>query len=260
VADFEHPHQTPGFPAADVSTSAGAGLSYIEGGRAVGAGRAWAWFVEGFRYFRRQPGMWILLAIIFLGLVMGLRFVPFIGPPALIVIVPVLVAGMMAGCQAIDRGGELELAHLFAGFRRNTGQLILVGVIGFALTAAVVIPVSAVVGTAGLYAAMTGSAAAVDASTLLGFLIALALIVPINMALWFAPALVMLQDHSAPRAISESFRGCIRNIVPFLLYGVVLFVLAMIASIPFGLGWLVLVPVVFGSIYAAYRDIYVPGP
>jgi hypothetical protein len=48
--------------------------------------------------------------------------------------------------------------------------------------------------------------------------------------------------------------------VPFLIYGIVLFVLAMIASIPFGLGWLVLGPVVFGSVYAAYRDIYVPAP
>jgi uncharacterized membrane protein len=80
------------------------------------------------------------------------------------------------------------------------------------------------------------------------------------MALWFAPALVMLQNQSAPRAIAESFKGCLKNIVPFLIYGIVLFVLALIASIPFGLGWLVLGPVVLGSVYAAYRDIYVPAP
>jgi uncharacterized membrane protein len=30
----------------------------------------------------------------------------------------------------------------------------------------------------------------------------------------------------------------------------------MIASIPFGLGWLVLMPVVLCSVYAAYRDIF----
>jgi hypothetical protein len=33
-------------------------------------------------------------------------------------------------------------------------------------------------------------------------------------------------------------------------------VLAIFASIPFGLGWFALGPVVVGSVYAAYRDIY----
>jgi uncharacterized membrane protein len=44
--------------------------------------------------------------------------------------------------------------------------------------------------------------------------------------------------------------------VPFLIYGLIIFALSMIASIPFGLGWLVLMPVVLCSVYAAYRDIF----
>ena len=34
----------------------------------------------------------------------------------------------MLGCKAQDQGGTLELAHLFAGFKRRTGDLVLVGV------------------------------------------------------------------------------------------------------------------------------------
>ena len=56
--------------------------------------------------------------------------------------------------------------------------------------------------------------------------------------------------------MKESFSGCLKNIVPFLLYGVVLFVAAIVAAIPLGLGWLVLGPVIAGSLYASYRDIY----
>ena len=93
-------------------------------------------------------------------------------------------------------------------------------------------------------------------SALLAILIALALFVPVNMALWFAPALVMLSDETAPRAVGESFKGCLKNIIPFLIYGVIVFVLGILAAIPFGLGWLVLAPVVLGSVYSAYRDIY----
>jgi len=33
-------------------------------------------------------------------------------------------------------------------------------------------------------------------------------------------------------------------------------VFAILATIPFGLGWLVLAPVFAGSVYASYRDIF----
>jgi uncharacterized membrane protein len=56
--------------------------------------------------------------------------------------------------------------------------------------------------------------------------------------------------------MKASFVACLRNIVPFLVYGVILFVLAIVASIPFGLGWLVLGPVMAASLYAGYRDIF----
>ena len=50
--------------------------------------------------------------------------------------------------------------------------------------------------------------------------------------------------------------GCLKNFVPFLLYGVVLLVLCFVAAIPLGLGFLVLGPVAIASIYAGYRDIF----
>ena len=234
---------------------------YVESGRGVQPNRSWEWISQGWRYFKRQPAIWVILTLIFGAFLIGLKYVPVIGPLATILLVPVLVGGLVAGCEAIERGGELELAHLFAGFRRNTGQLVLVGLIGFALTFVITIPAVLLMGPATFMSVMGGGVSpAVGLAALIGMLIALALFVPVNMALWFAPALVMLQQQSAPRAIAESFRGCLKNIVPFLLYGVVLFVLALLASIPFGLGWLVLAPVIFGSLYAAYRDIFLSAP
>ncbi|MGZ8211018.1 MAG: BPSS1780 family membrane protein [Burkholderiales bacterium] len=241
----------------DVTSTAQAG--YVESGRPRDAGRGWEWISEGYRYFRRSTGLWILLTVIFFAMIVAFQVIPIVGWIAMTLLVPVFVGGLMAGCQAIERGGELELAHLFMGFRRNTAQLMLVGLIGFGLTAAIMLPAMVLVGAGSFVAAMMGSGTAtpaVGASTMLALLIVLALIIPVNMALWFAPALVMLQNQAAPRALAQSFKGCIRNFVPFLIYGVVLFVLGFVASIPFGLGWLVLGPVVFGSVYAAYRDIY----
>jgi len=137
--------------------------------------------------------------------------------------------------------------------------LMLVGLIGFVLTALIMLPAFTLIGFGSFMAAKTNpfiGAPVFSASTLLGFLIVLALVIPVNMALWFAPAVVMLQNQTAIVAITQSFKGCLRNIVPFLIYGVILLVLGMIAAIPFGLGWLVLGPVMAASLYTSYRDIF----
>ena len=90
----------------------------------------------------------------------------------------------------------------------------------------------------------------------LGMLIMLALLLPAMMAVWLAAPLVVFHDHGAIDAMKGSFTGRLRNVLPFLLYGVVLAVLSILASLPLGLGWLILGPVFAASIYASYRDIY----
>jgi uncharacterized membrane protein len=82
------------------------------------------------------------------------------------------------------------------------------------------------------------------------------LLVPLLMAYWFAPALVVFDNMPALEAMKLSFAACWRNMAPFLVYGLVTFVLAMLAAIPFGLGFLVLVPTVTASFYASYRDVF----
>ena len=94
------------------------------------------------------------------------------------------------------------------------------------------------------------------AAYLLAWLIALALMVPVFMAVWFAPPLAVFNELGAFDALKASFLGCLKNIVPFLIYGLILFCLAFLATIPVLLGWLVLGPVIGASIYTSYRDIY----
>ena len=76
------------------------------------------------------------------------------------------------------------------------------------------------------------------------------------MAYWFAPALVMLGRLSPMDAAKESFMACLRNFLAFLVYGIVMGLLAIVAIIPLGLGLLVWVPVMIASTYAGYRQIF----
>jgi uncharacterized membrane protein len=75
-------------------------------------------------------------------------------------------------------------------------------------------------------------------------------------AIWFAPVLIVLHDVDAFAALKASFLAILKNIPATLWYSLILLGLAIVAAIPFGLGYLVLVPVGVTSIYAAYRDIF----
>ena len=229
------------------------------GGRAVDAGRGWTWIADGFGLFKKAPGMWIALVIVLVVILLVLAFIPLLGAVATFLLMPLFLGGLMLGCRALQGGGELEVGHLFAGFKEHTGNLIVLGALAIGGWVIVMLPVIAIVGAGAIFGMMRGDAAGVAAiggSFLLAGLVAMALSIPIYMALWFAPALVVLRGLAPVAAVKESFFGCLKNIVPFLIYGIVMLVLGILAAIPLALGWLVLGPVAVASIYVAYRDIY----
>jgi len=229
------------------------------GGRAVDAGRGWTWIADGFGLFKKAPGMWIALVIVLIVILLVLAFIPLLGAVATFLLMPLFLGGLMLGCRALQGGGELEVGHLFAGFKEHTGNLVVLGALAIGGWIIVMLPVIAIVGAGTIFGMMRGDAAGVAAmggSFMLAWLVAMALSIPIYMALWFAPALVVLRGLAPVAAVKESFFGCLKNIVPFLIYGIVMLVLGIVAAIPLGLGWLVLGPVAIASIYVAYRDIY----
>jgi uncharacterized membrane protein len=231
-------------------------------GRTVGAGRGWDWIVEGFALFRKQPGLWILAAVVLGILFIGISMIPILGSLANALLLPIFGAGLMLGCKALDQGGTLELAHLFAGFKHRTGDLVLVGVFNLIGWVLIVLAVIAVIGGGVAMAMLQGGAPGAGtsiASLLIALLLVAGLSVPLYMATWFAPALIVLHELAPLAALKASFFACLKNWLPFLAYGVVLLVLAIVAAIPLGLGYLILIPVLIASVYTAYRDIFCGG-
>lgn len=232
---------------------------YIAGGRGVAAGRGWDWIAEGWDLFKKQAGMWIALVLVAFVIFLVLAFIPIIGSAAGFILSPVFAAGVLVGSREVEAGRSLEIGHLFAGFRDKLGPLATIGALYLGAAVAIALVIGLFTG-ASMFAMLAshGEAAtpAAALTVMLAFLIMLALLVPVIMAVWFAPALVMFHGVGAVEAMKDSFTGCLRNIVPFLVYGVVMMVFAAIASIPLGLGWLVLGPLLCTSYYASYKDIY----
>ena len=232
--------------------------------RAMSIDRGAGWLLEGFGYFRNSALNWAGACILFFVISIVLSLVPFIGGFAVNILMPVFMAGLILGCHAQHQGGEFTVNHLFAGFSNNTAQLIVLGLIY--LLGMIVITIVALVmiffmlgGLVFLEHMQAGNPELILQNfkgVMLVLLVALMLYLPLLMAYWFAPALVVLNDVSPVDALIMSFKGCLANILPFLLYGIIGLVLSVIAIIPFGLGLLILGPMIIASIYIAYRDIF----
>lgn len=243
-----------------------AGAGSTEGGRAVGAGQGWTWITGGFDLFRKQPDIWIANIVILLVTMLAVGSLSLLGAIATLVriiatvlLLSVFMGGMMIGCETQQRGGSLEIGHLLAGFKRQPANLVVLGVLSFLAWVIVMIPIVAIMGSGAFLGMMRGDlagASVMGGSFVLALLIGIALSIPVCMALWFAPALVVLRGVAPVAAIKQSFDGCLKNIVPFLIYGIAVLVLSVFATIPLLLGWLVLLPVLIASVYVAYRDIY----
>jgi len=234
--------------------------------RSVRAGQGWTWIADGFDLFKKQPGIWIAITVVLLVILLVVGSISLLGAIATLVriiatlvLMSIFMGGLMIGCQTLQRGGSLEIGHLFAGFKTQTGNLVVLGVLSVLAWIIVIVPLFAILGSGAFLGMMRGDLAGVaiiGGTFLLALLVAMAISIPVCMALWFAPALVVLRGIAPVAAIKQSFSGCLNNMAPFLIYGFVTLVLSVFATIPFLLGWLALLPILIASVYVAFRDIY----
>jgi hypothetical protein len=237
--------------------------------RSLNAGRGAAWWAEGWRIFTASPALWIGIIVVMVLIAIALNFIPILGNIAQALLWPVFIGGVLLGCHALAVGRPLEFPHLFAGFQEGrAGPLLILGLIAFvvslAFALAIMMLVFGAMGFSGMAALMTGDPTAAMGGALAGMGIAALFAVPIAligyglflMAWWFAPALVTLNRADAFAALKASFDASWKNLGALTVFGLIFIGLAIVASIPFGLGWLVLLPVMFGGLYASWREVF----
>lgn len=227
--------------------------------RIVAAGNAFAWLREGWALFAAYPGPWIALTVVLLVFVLGVLIVPLVGKLAVNLLTPLLAAGMLLAGEKASRGDRPEIADLFAGMKRQTSELAMLGVLYMAALL-IVLAVVFVLGGASVWSFAMGSPLGIGLAfggIIFALLLSLALALPIAMAIWFAPALVVFNKMAPRAALTASFYACLKNPLALLVYGIIILVLLFFAALPVMLGFLVLLPVIAGSLYASYRDIFV---
>ena len=226
------------------------------------AGLGWKWIKQGYALFMKAPLLWIVLLLICIFALAALSAVPMLGEPLASLLLPAVLIGLMVGCRSLEQGEDLELAHLVSGFKQHTAQLITLG--GITLVSQYLIfGVMMMVGGTELVSILVSGQPedpaiiqqAVNGAGI-AMLLGITLFCILVMAMQFAPMLVYFNNIAPVEAMKLSLRAFIRNVGPMLVYFTTFMFLAILASIPMMLGWLVLTPIVFTSLYVAYCDIF----
>jgi len=249
------------------------------------AGRGAAWLFQAIALFLKSPFVWILTIICFF-LIGLIQMIPIIGPIAMSLLGPVFIAGLVLGARELDETDTFRVGCLFQGFKQGFGQLLLLGLLFLAATTvAVLVSLAVSFAFAGISLSNLQAQAAqafAPMAALLMVLLMLAAFVPIMMGYWFAPALIAINEKPVFAAIALSFRACLRNILPFLIYSLVVLgvgiaaallmgaLFAVFAAVGGGAGvmaailpillalllMLALMPIYVSSVYTSYKDIF----
>jgi uncharacterized membrane protein len=234
---------------------------FIPNGRGRPISHGWHWIAEGWHIFTAAPLMWIVTIVLFIIISTVTAVIPIVGQIAGIVLTPVLIAGLMIGASEVSAGRPLSIGHLFAGFQQRVGSLVALGLLSTLFAIVAVVIVFFAFGSTAMQLMMKAQIDPLALTRSLGLLLSIAvvaalLLLPLAMAYYFAPALIALGDQGPLAAMRMSIVACLRNALPLLIYSLVLMVLGVLASLPFALGWIVLLPVLIASLYASYRDIF----
>jgi hypothetical protein len=220
--------------------------------------------------------------MLFALLLLGLHVLPTIGTAIGLVLVPAFTSGFVRATQAVDQGRfpmpDLLVSHWI---RSRITRLRMLGLGGLYLLSIVLIMLLSVFADGGTLAQFYLLGGTLDEETLKNpgllnaALLTLLLYVPVSMAFWHAPMLVVDEDMGPVKALFFSWMACKRNLAAFSVYGAswALFYLALsmvVSTVGLLLGGpevvqvlvfpltLAMATLFFTSIHYSYRDCFAP--
>lgn len=235
--------------------------------RACEAGWGVSWLTKAYLLFKDQPLLWMGIGVVyFIILIIG-SIIPVVSF-FFSFIVFVFIGGIILGAHAQATGRELRFDHLFAAFSTHLMPLVILFMLYLVAIFVVVIPLgiisAIIIGVMGGFSdiAATGEfGGGLIVALLLIFMIAMLAIIPVVMMIWFAPALVVLHNIEPVKAMKMSLKGCLKNIAPFVIFGLIgPIVMILVAIFTLGLGLLVLIPIGMITYYTSYRDVWTDQP
>lgn len=247
--------------------------------RVVAARRGAEWFVEGWRLFRVSPPMWVALVFTYWLVMSAISLIPVVGIAAATILIPGISVGFMSASQSCERGQIPAIGLLFAGFRQHPEAQLKLGALYLGGLLLVLMATTLVDHGALAHWMVAGKRPSEQTLQSGAFstslILAAVLYLPLMMMFWFAPVLAAWHNMTTAKALFFSIAASLMNWRAFLVYGAVAglltvalpFVLLSVLSAIFGndglplsafvfVLLLILMPTLFASFYASYRDVF----
>lgn len=215
---------------------------------AVSANHGLDSIADGWAYVARMPACAIMLAaivllpVLLLTALVSLR----IGSVLFSMSIVFFLAIIASCCRKLDQGESLPRLRDQTRFFRST-PLWIVAIIAATATLALDL-LSNTMGVLAQAASWSGLGLYFLAINMLALLL--------GMALWLAPALVVLDGAPPLQAMKLSLLGTLKNILPWCVFSLLAFVLCIVAVIPVGLGLPLALPVLASAAYLAWRELF----
>jgi hypothetical protein len=236
-----------------------------------------AWLAAGFRLFHKQPLAWTLILFIYWAAMLMLAFIPALGVIIPLLLTPGLAFGFVSIAYSIDMKGTAAPPLLISGFRSEQAKSLLMLGVWYVVEVLAILLVATLIdgGLLVEWITMGTAPSAEQANTMrLSAGVGVLLYIPVMMAFWFAPQLVVWSGYAPLKALFFSFFAVWRNKGAFLRYaiswaGLTIMIGALMALLNIGLTLspatmtaflfpitLILMAVAHSSFYASTKAVF----
>ncbi len=237
--------------------------------QAVTIGRGVSWLTESWALIMKESAVFAAISVISLIAIFILNLIPVLGSFATALLWPALAAGFFLAFRHAKRSESVTANDLFEPFKKPAN---LIGLGAIYLAASIFVTLAllliAFLSIGSIAAVTSGDIDMMQMGTGLFIMVLVAIPASLALVMAFIFAPVLVHQHQIPvvEAIKRSFAGSLRNILPLIVFFVVLtlsfMIVGALTAIPL-LGWLIAIavavlylPLGCGALFCAYNDIF----
>lgn len=211
------------------------------------------WVATTWQIFKERPLIWIGAFLLIMVISVVAVVIPVVGGLLSNIVSFIFYIGFIYMVHQQVTEGETAIEDLFIGFRHNFVKLLIfyicemlviiaIGVLAFFIVK-MLSPSGKIEELSGIH-------------TLLILIITNLLLLPVLFSMWFAPIFILFYDMNIRDAMKKSLIGIIKNLLPIMVYSLIMFGLSIIALLPLGLGLFVVIPITMMASYVIFREIF----
>lgn len=222
----------------------------------VGVAASVEWIKKGWQLFTKAWLKLLIAVVVFYIGMFIIGLVPLLGQLILMVAAPCAMVAVNIALKDVDSSGDFNWSSVFERVKQKFKATLIISAVNFGLIIAMMILTFVFIGGGVAAGGAMGSEAGMAASVAVGGVITFIFGLAIGIANWFSIPLIALTDTSAVDALKASFTASIKNILPMIVFGLIMAVLFIASLFTLGLGLLIVIPVSIGANYAATRALF----